>query len=95
MRVVRWSYCALAALAALAAVSVRLLEDEHKIGELPSTAICGNDITASCFYVRTHLVVGGSGVFSARNGEGWVCAAILEREPAKYSEEPRLSLLLT
>jgi len=23
-------------------------DDSHKIGELPSTAICGNDITASC-----------------------------------------------
>jgi len=30
-------------------------EDAHKIGELPSTAICGNDITASCFYVVGEL----------------------------------------
>eukprot|EP00929_Paragymnodinium_shiwhaense_P117578 TRINITY_DN8835_c0_g1_i4.p1 TRINITY_DN8835_c0_g1~~TRINITY_DN8835_c0_g1_i4.p1 ORF type:complete len:823 (+),score=107.50 TRINITY_DN8835_c0_g1_i4:114-2582(+) len=29
--------------------------DHHKIGELPSTAICGNDITASCFYVVGEL----------------------------------------
>lgn len=29
--------------------------DAHKIGELPSTAICGNDITASCFYVVGEL----------------------------------------
>jgi len=30
-------------------------DDSHKIGELPSTAICGNDITASCFYVVGEL----------------------------------------
>lgn len=30
-------------------------EDRHKIGELASTAICGNDITASCFYVVGEL----------------------------------------
>ena len=27
-------------------------DDSHKIGELPSTAICGNDITASCLAPR-------------------------------------------
>merc|ERR1719217_1484163 len=27
----------------------------HKIGELAATAICGNDITASCFYVVGEL----------------------------------------
>eukprot|EP00929_Paragymnodinium_shiwhaense_P074558 TRINITY_DN38166_c0_g1_i1.p1 TRINITY_DN38166_c0_g1~~TRINITY_DN38166_c0_g1_i1.p1 ORF type:complete len:759 (-),score=86.16 TRINITY_DN38166_c0_g1_i1:155-2431(-) len=31
------------------------LHQQHKIGELPATAICGNDITASCFYVVGEL----------------------------------------
>ncbi|CAE8627635.1 unnamed protein product [Polarella glacialis] len=30
-------------------------DNGHKIGELASTAICGNDITASCFYVVGEL----------------------------------------
>eukprot|EP00438_Fugacium_kawagutii_P019623 Skav232796 [mRNA] locus=scaffold614:296542:305254:+ [translate_table: standard] len=38
-------------------------DDSHKIGELPSTAICGNDITASCFYVVGELSK-NAGVFS-------------------------------
>mmetsp|Transcript_84839 Transcript_84839/g.274211 ORF Transcript_84839/g.274211 Transcript_84839/m.274211 type:complete len:782 (-) Transcript_84839:47-2392(-) len=38
-------------------------EDSHKIGELPSTAICGNDITASCFYVVGELSK-NAGVYS-------------------------------
>eukprot|EP00931_Biecheleriopsis_adriatica_P119342 TRINITY_DN9457_c0_g1_i2.p1 TRINITY_DN9457_c0_g1~~TRINITY_DN9457_c0_g1_i2.p1 ORF type:complete len:748 (-),score=117.40 TRINITY_DN9457_c0_g1_i2:221-2464(-) len=38
-------------------------ESAHKIGELPSTAICGNDITASCFYVVGELSK-NAGVYS-------------------------------
>eukprot|EP00434_Breviolum_minutum_P036356 symbB.v1.2.032211.t1/scaffold3835.1/size49521/2 len=38
-------------------------DDSHKIGELPSTAICGNDITASCFYVVGELSK-NAGVYS-------------------------------
>ncbi|CAJ1375440.1 unnamed protein product [Effrenium voratum] len=38
-------------------------EDPHKLGELPSTAICGNDITASCFYVVGELSK-NAGVYS-------------------------------
>jgi len=39
------------------------LTKEHKIGELPSTAICGNDITASCFYMTGELAK-NAGVYS-------------------------------
>ncbi|MCB0763347.1 MAG: amino acid permease, partial [Flavobacteriales bacterium] len=39
------------------------MDSQKKLGQLPATAICGNDITSSCLYVSA-LTIGYAGAWA-------------------------------
>jgi hypothetical protein len=62
---------------------------EHKhggLGELPATAICGNDITSSCLYVSA-LAILQAGKWAPRSFFLWQVSSIcFARSILKWSE---------